>query len=238
MAANEFKSVFADEIHKYADSKKAGGYSGDYAKRMLKEFDRYCHDRGMNAPVFTKEDAGEWIRKRKSESDTTHYNRINASKNFLKYLSLKGYEVYVIRDVKYIPTNFHPHIYSQEEVTQYFLAVDNCSASRNSKYAIQFPVFFRIMYCCGTRVNETLGIRKKDVDLDHGIIMLNETKGKKQRYIVLGEDLHRLVAEYADKCFYQLKDDDYIFTNERGGRIDKKTIYNYHRDFLQQASIP
>jgi integrase len=99
-------------------------------------------------------------------------------------------------------------------------------------------VIFRILYCCGTRINETLGIKKEDVDLDKGIIRLNEAKNDKQRYVVCGEDLRLLLNVYANRCFYLLSNDDYIFTNANGGRIDEKSVYENHRAFLRHAGIP
>ena len=146
--------------------------------------------------------------------------------------------MFVVRDIKYKGTDFQPHIYTDTEVKKYFLAVDSYYSGKNRKDAIQYPVLFRILYCCGTRINETLGIRKKDIDLSKGIILLNETKNDKQRYVVMGDDLLVLVNEYANKCFYLLDDDDYIFTNANGGRLDEKTVYEKHREFLFQAGIP
>ena len=238
MAKSKFKSIFADEIQNYADNRQAAGYNSYNTKMSLSKFDRFCYAHELREPVFTRSVAEEWLEKRSDESSTTHYRRINASKNFLKYLSFKGYDVYVIRDVSFKPTDFQPHIYTEDEITRYFLAVDNYRNPVNRKAAIQYPVMFRLMYCCGTRLNETLGIRKKDIDLEHGIILLNETKNNKQRYVVAGEDLRLLLVEYANKCFYQLDDDDYIFTNANGGRLDKKTVYEDHKNFLHQANIP
>lgn len=79
----------------------------------------------------------------------------------LKYLSIKGYDVYVVRDIKYKGTDFQPHIYTDTEVKNYFLAGDIHYSIINRKDAIQYPVLFRILYCCDTRINEALGIRKK-----------------------------------------------------------------------------
>lgn len=238
MARYEFESVFSNEIQNYVNGKNAAGFNGDNFRRSLIAFDKFCKEQDIQEPVFTTCHASRWLEQRKSESHTTHYSRINASKHFLKYLSIKGYDVYVVRDIKYKGTDFQPHIYTDAETENYFLAVDSCSSSMNRKDAIQYPVLFRILYCCGTRINETLGIRKKDITLDKGIILLNETKNDKQRYVVMGDDLLGLVNEYANKCFYLLNDDDYIFTNANGGRLDEKTIYEKHRDFLFQAGIP
>lgn len=238
MARYEFSSVFAKEIQNYINDKNNAGFVGKNFRSNLIGFDKFCVEQGITEPVFTTYHAAKWLEQKDSESHTTHYSRINASKHFLTYLSIKGYDVYVVRDIKYKGTDFQPHIYTDEETDKYFLAVDNYYSSMNKKDAIQYPVLFRILYCCGTRINETIGIRKQDVDLDKGIILLNETKNDKQRYVVMGDDLLALVNEYANKCFYLMSNDDYIFTNANGGRLDEKTIYENHREFLFQAGIP
>ena len=238
MARYEFSSVFADEIRNYISDRDAAGFDGEHTRRSLIGFDRFCSAQGMEEPVFTTSHASRWLEQRESESHTTHYSRVNASRQFLKYLSIKGYDVYVVRDVKYKGTDFIPHIYTDAETERYFMAVDSYTSERNRRDAIQYPVLFRILYCCGTRINETLGIRKQDVDLDKGILLLNETKNNRQRYVVMGDDLRKLMNAYADKCFYLLGDKDYIFTNANGGRMSKDTVYEKHREFLYRAGIP
>ena len=220
MARYEFSSVFADEINAYIADRVAAGYDEKSYRVTMIAFDRFCNAHAMTEPVFTIGDASAWIEQRDTESHTTHYSRVNASKHFLAYLSIKGYNVYVVRDVKYKGTDFQPHIYTDDETTRYFRAVDSYASTVNRKDALQYPVIFRILYCCGTRINETLGIKKEDVDLGKGIIRLNESKNNKQRYVVCGEDLRLLLNLYANRCFYLLANDDYIFTNANGGRID------------------
>lgn len=238
MARYEFSSVFADEINAYIADRVAAGYDENSYRVYMIAFDRFCNAHGITEPVFTIRDASAWIERRDTEAHTTHYSRVNASKHFLAYLSIKGYDVYVVRDVKYKGTDFQPHIYTDDEAARYFRAVDSYSSTVNRKDALQYPVIFRILYCCGTRINETLGIKKEDVDLDKGIIRLNEAKNDKKRYVVCGEDLRLLLNVYANRCFYLLTNDDYIFTNANGGRIDEKSVYENHRAFLRHAGIP
>jgi integrase/recombinase XerD len=154
------------------------------------------------------------------------------------YLDRKGFDVFITRDVKFKPTDFQPHIYTDDEIKRYFRVVDAYTSSRSRKNAIQYPILFRLLYCCGTRINETLGIRKCDVDLDSGIIKLRETKNNRERYIVLGNDMQFLMTQFADKCFYLLANEGYVFTNSNGGRLSGDMIYRVHRDFLHQAGIP
>jgi len=216
----------------------ASGHKEISYRYHLRQFDRFCIAHGILQPVFTAQHAAEWIQRKENEASTTHYSRINGIKQFLLYLNSRGYSVFVTRDISFRKTDFQPHIYGEDEITRYFHAVDTYESSRNRKDAIQFPILFRLLYSCGTRINETLGIRKQDVDLEQGIIKLFETKNDCERYIVLGDDLRVLMKQFAGKCFYLLDDEDYIFTTSNGGRMSGDIVYEVHRLFLQQAGIP
>ncbi|CAM4426445.1 tyrosine-type recombinase/integrase [Paenibacillus alkaliterrae] len=233
-----FQSVFVDEMNSYLDYKISSGHNAASFYINLRRFDRFCTRQEIKEPVFTAEHAERWMQRREDEATTTHYSRINGTKQFLVFLSQKGYDVFVIRDIRFKPTEFQPHIYTEDETRKYLRAVDAYESARNRKSAIQYPVLFRLLYCCGTRINETLGIRKQDVDLENGVIKLLEAKNNCERYIVLGNDLKALMMQFAEKCFYLLGDRDYIFTTSNGGRMSGDIIYEAHRLFLQQAGIP
>ena len=238
MKREKLNSVFADEIITYLECKAASGFKSKPFGTILKKFDTFCASHKIASPAFTEEHADEWVKKREDEAHKTHYSRINTTKNFLLFLSMKGYDVVVTRDVKQKSSTFQPHIYSKDEIIRYFEAVDTFDSAKSRKDKIQYPILFRILYCCGTRINETLGIRKKDIDLDEGIIRLCETKNNRERYIVLGDDLLSLIRQFASKCFYLLNDGDYIFTTSNGARLRGKSIYERHRLFLTKAGIP
>ncbi len=74
--------------------------------------------------------------------------------------------------------------------------------------------------------------------MENGIIKLFETKNNCERYIVLGDDLRILIKQFAEKCFYLLDGEDYIFTTSNGGRMSGDVLYEVHRLFLQKAGIP
>ncbi len=238
MSRPEFKSSFADEINNYIDYKVSSGYKEKSYTILLREFDRFCVRRGIMDVSFTREDADAWSEKRETEATTSHYARVNKIKCFMEYLRLKGYDVCLLHDVFFKATDFQPHIYTDDEIRRYFNAVDTYSSGKSKMDVIIIPVLFRLLYCCGTRINETVGIRKRDVDLDAGIIKLIETKNDCERYIVLSPEMKELMGQFADKCFYLYKDDDYIFPSVAKTRRDGKRIYEIHRLLLQRAGIP
>lgn len=234
----KFISGFAEEIGRYLDYKAASGYKESSFTFILRQFDRFCAGRGIQDVSFSKEDADAWSEKKETEAPTSHYARVNKVKCFLKYLGLKGYGVYLMHDVFFRATDFQPHIYTDDEILRYFHAVDTYTSERSRMDAVQFPVLFRLLYCCGTRINETLGIKKKDIDLENGIIRLMETKNDCERYIVLGPEIKSLFEQFSDKCFYLFSDDDYIFPSAAGIRRKENRLYNIHRMILKQAGIP
>ena len=238
MKRPEFESIFKGELNAFLDAKVAAGFQERSFTIRLSVFDKFCKQQALDAPIFTEELADKWCKRRTGEATTTHYSRVNAIKHFLSYLNNRGYNVHITRDIAFKKTQFQPHIYSEDETRRYFQAVDNYETRKNKKNALQYPVLFRLLYCCGSRIDETLRIRKKDVDLEDCVIRLVETKNNRERFVALSDSLAHLTRRYADKCFYLLGDDDYIFRSESGGHCNYDTIYEHHRLFLKSAGIP
>jgi integrase len=233
-----FSSVFTDELNNYIDLQISYGFKEVSYLSDLRVFDRFCLSQLHSISEFTRDLADQWVQLRKGESATNRYSRVNTVKNFLIYLRDTGYDVFVTRDAAPGRTEFKPHIYTYDEIERYFSAVDSYDAPKNRMIKIQLPILFRLLYCCGMRINETLGIRKMDVDIDEGILKLFETKNDCERYVVLGDDLKSLMWQYADKSFYLLADDEYIFSNTNGTRYSGEVLYDYHREILRRAGIP
>lgn len=111
----KFISGFAEEIGRCLDYKAASGYMESSFTFILRQFDRFCAGWGIHDVSFSKEDADAWFEKKGTEAPTSHYARVNKVKCFLKYLGLKGYDVYLMHDVFFRTTDFQPHIYTDDE---------------------------------------------------------------------------------------------------------------------------
>lgn len=234
-----FKSVYSEQLLNYLNYRKSCGLKNVQSEyQYYRKLDQFIITEKIKEISFTKEQSLMWCNRQFNESEIGRYKRINHTKKFFEYLFLQGFNVFQFRDVKSPVRNFVPHIYSDNEITRYFLAVDTYQSDVNKKNYAQLPVLFRIFYCCGTRITETLMIRKKDVDLKEGLIKLSETKNKKHRYVVMSDSLHRLMKVFASKTFYLLSDTDYIFTNLQGGYFSRDWINELHIKFLGEARIP
>jgi integrase/recombinase XerD len=239
MKMPEFKSVYSEQMKSFLNYRMSCGLknvSSEY--QYYRKLDRFLIAEDIEEITFTKEHANRWRSRLDNESYIASYKRINTTKKFFEYMFVQGYNVFQFRDIKAPIKNFVPHIYTEDEVKRYFLAVDTYQSSLNRKNCVQLPVLFRILYGCGTRITETLMIRKKDIDLTEGIIKLSETKNAKERYVVMSDSLRDLMQQYADKTFYQLSDRDYIFRNMHGNYISSDWINELHIKILREAGIP
>lgn len=234
-----FESAYANLLDEYVEYRKNSGIRNIIAEcTVYRKLDRFIINEGINDIVFTKEHAERWKARIGEESSKTRYGRINLTKRFFEYLFIKGYKVTQFRDIRFVKSGFAPHIYTDDEIARYFYAVDSFVPKRCQKNMVQLPVLFRILYCCGTRLTETLMIRKCDVDLENGIIRLTATKKSKERFVVMSETLMSLMRQYAEKTFYAMPEDWYIFTTYEGTPFMTNSVRILHMKFLQMAKIP
>jgi integrase len=235
----ELTSVYADPINDFLCYRENCGVKKIESEyQFYRKLDQFILKEGIKNISFTQDQASGWRMPFENESESGRYKRINFTKKFFEYLFTKGYNVFQFRDIKSPKSTFIPHIYSEDEVERYFKAVDNYHSNINQLHCVQIPLLFRILYCCGTRITETLMIRKKDVDLQQGILRLSDTKNAKQRYVIMSKSLLHLMKLYADKTFYQIPDNGYIFRNLKGTNMTSDWIHELHIRILRQANIP
>lgn len=232
------KSCFKNELLKYNDLQLASGIKSDSYARQINYFDDFILSENINEIKFTEEMCNRWIKPREFEGQFTKYIRINWSIGFLQYLKAQGYDVFIPKRPKYISSQFKAYIYSEREVEKYFSCIDSYFSVKDPFVALYLPVIFRILYCCGTRIGETLSMRVKDVDIDNGILYLNETKNQKKRAVPVSEDLKLLLQAYSSKCIYLKTENDFFFSHKDNKRISEQSIYHFHRKALEDSNIP
>ena len=127
---------------------------------------------------------------------------VNALK-FLYSVTLKRPE-----EVKDIPHPKRPKvlpvILSQEEVVSFFERV------RSAKY----KAIIATAYAAGLRISEACALRITDIDSQRMRIHIRLGKGKKDRYVMLGESLLALLREYYKAA---RPEGEYLFPGQKPG---------------------
>jgi len=90
-----------------------------------------------------------------------------------------------------------------------------------------------LIYSAGLRLGELLNLKLGDIDSETMKIHIRQSKGKKDRYIMLSENVLKLLREY-----YKLyKPKDYIIEGQKGGKYSPKSVQNIFKAALKKAGI-
>lgn len=233
----KFYGINACLIEQYIAFKRSMGYALDNTYNF-KMFDDFTIKNGADFIGLTKELADNWAEKRPNESDVTRYRRVNDIINFSIYLNQIGYQTYIPRQLKTFHSTFTPYIFSKEQLKLFFTACDSTEVHRKSPMKYILPVLYRMIYGCGLRVNEALGLKYEDVNLVEGYITIRETKNGSDRILPISNSLKDICIQY-NKCYLSTFDFcDYFFPQENGKKYASDTVYRWFRKILWKAGIP
>jgi integrase len=217
------KSGFAELINKYLDYREALGYSRHTDGSMLTKFDKYCSANCPDGIELTRDVVCGWI-----DSETKGIpNKITAIRNFSKYLRAHGYDAYEYpaTGIGKVKGRFLPHMFTPEELRNLFAAIDKIQPSLwNPHLPIILPVMFRLIYSCGLRPNEGRELLRENIDFKTGAIRIINTKGKKERMVVVSDDMRECLLRYDKKRKNFAGINPYFFPSESGGVYSDKTI--------------
>jgi integrase/recombinase XerD len=223
-----FKSLLGPCIKNFISHKHALGYPYHSPARTLYHFDLLAAERFPEENTITQEMCSAWILKKPGEHPNGLLKRITPLRQLSKYMKGLGYDVYVIPN--HIPNKqikYEAHIYTDAELKAFFNAIDHCPASPLSptaRYII--PIIFRMLYCCGLRSSEARLLKKEDVSLETGKIIIRASKGWKARIVYMSEDLLAVCRDY-DSIMESILPDRYSFFPNRSGHFFNYSVTGY-----------
>lgn len=241
-----FKSLLSERLYEFVQYKQSLGYAYDTGIKKLKMFDRFCENRFPNGSDLTKEICLAWAIKRESEKNNTFLVRISPVREFGKYLISLGEDAYVLSD-RFCKKSARPtpHIYSEDEIASIWAELDNLRpCSQFPCWHIVAPAFIRLLYCCGLRPVEAQRLSVDDVDLTVGKLSIRESKGNKDRIVMIADDVCDYLRDYNIKIKAILPGREWFFptlvdkpfTADAASRIFLKT--RKRLSFDEKCSTP
>lgn len=237
-----FSSKFANHIIDFIESKRAYGYDYYESERLLYMFDRFCVTEYPEETTITQSLFFKWAEQRETENNKYRLNRISAVRELARYMRSIGVAAYILpfdivrKDPKHIP-----HIYSQEELHKIFNELDKCKYDPVSPARhLVIPIIFRAIYCCGLRPIEARRLKCEDVDLNTGSMKIMESKGHKDRIVVMTPDLLDLCITYNQKVSQIYPTRIYFFpspTNDGKGMYSMSWIIPTFRKALISSGL-
>lgn len=158
----------------------------------------------------------------KSSSHTYANQAINAIKISLKIQGKSESEIMTIVRPKKEKTL--PKVLSQDEVKKIFEATIN----------VKHKTMLMLGYSCGLRVSEVASVRVIDIDSSRMIVLIKQSKGRKDRITTLSEKMLIQLREY----HVQYKPKEWLFENpDRSSHITTRTIQRVFNDAKDKAKI-
>jgi integrase/recombinase XerD len=105
--------------------------------------------------------------------------------------------------------------------------------------ALRDRALLELMYACGLRASEAIGLELGDVDLDTGILRARG-KGSKERLVPIGSTASRAVVAYLGRGRPKLAGDRMepaLFLNHRGGRLTRQGLYKIVQRHARTAGL-
>ena len=229
---------FAEVAQEFIQYKRSTGFKYADEPKCLSRFCRFSEEQGVTEIKISRSLAEKWTAPRAGESEKSRSHRITCIRQFAIYLNNLGYDAYIVPEVKGLNhSSFVPYIFTHEQIAAVIKAADETEpkeAARNMHLAL--PVIFRILYGCGLRVSEVVGLRCRDVNLKDGILTIREAKTDRDRYIPLSDSVKEACISYADKIWWE-KDSDFFFPAPDKTMLSPRTVCQRYRRYLEAAGI-
>jgi integrase/recombinase XerD len=236
------EKTFTQIVGDYVQEKRAIGYHFGKASRTLHRIVDIQEGIDHGTPRLSRELVDRWIEKTPWENETNRSNRISVLRGLGIYMARMGYDAIIVpqrlahvKDYAYVP-----YIFSDRELGSLLGTVDQLCATGISPHSdLVFPLVFRILIGCGSRITETLQIEKKDVDVENGTLLLLNTKNSKERIIPMADSLAQRCREYVcnTQSIRSFNSSRWFFPNKESMPYNSGTAYGLYRKALRLSDI-
>lgn len=243
-----FNGFLSEYCKKFIDYKRSLGFKvcEPYCHRlwdMDNLFSRYPSEN--HSITITKDMTESYVALRNNESVKTQHLRMSTIRQFSLFMNRIGFDFYIYPKTAFvqIKEDYIPFILTHYQVNKLFEVLDHLPYSqRYPKYHLIYPMLCRVLYGCGLRLNEALSLRMRDLDMEHGIIVLSNTKNYSQRMVPMSISLHKYCRQYISKMEFHDGYDDYLFPScsqehYYTKNLNSGTAYFRLREFMRKAEI-
>ena len=110
-----------------------------------------------------------------------------------------------------------PYIFSDTELAALFRASDQLKPKKSDAFApVIAPVLFRLIYTCGLRPGEGNELKRGNINFDTGEILIAKNKQKKQRIVVMSDDMLTFCRRYDNQRSFFASESDFFFPAKQG----------------------
>ncbi|MBL7913311.1 MAG: site-specific integrase [Bacteroidia bacterium] len=244
---DDLKEVEKPKTHKELPLSNALNELSEETQKKVKEFENWMHSkRYSSSTIGTYTDAlrtflrfyahkavseisnndviifnNEYILKNKFSA--SYQNQVvNGIKLFFRTVENKSINIESIHRPK--KEKLLPNVLSKEEIKLILNAHSN----------IKHKAMLSLIYSCGLRCGELISLRLENVDSKRGLLLIKQSKGKKDRIVPLSLKILELLRIYYIAC----KPKVYLFEGQKTSEpYDERSLQNVLKQSLEKAKI-
>lgn len=193
----KLKTELLDTYNDMLELKASLGYNKDTYRLNIVSLIEYFKEYFPDANELTKDMVDGWLMSQNFKTENTRRLTIINLRHFTKYINAIGEKSFVPGSDYNVKSNrFIPYIFSDSELKSLFNAIDDIKHCPKTHVEMMVPLIFRMQLCCGMRPNEPLNLKITDINLKSGDIFIRKTKKRKDRHIMMSEDMRKLCNVY------------------------------------------
>lgn len=193
---------------------------------------------GVEPAAATVDDLSRFLQEQVDAglSKRSQARRVSSVKALYRFLDAEGRLTENPCDRLATP-RLNPHLPTVLSVEEVLAILDSVDLSKPEGHRNR--CMLEVLYSCGLRVSELVGLRISDIFLDEGFIRVFG-KGSKQRLVPIGEPAAaaiRLYREQRDAGPVKKAAEDILFLNRRGGKLTREMVFHIVKDQAAAAGI-
>lgn len=234
-----YQSILGDEMTSYIGILREAGKYTAHVECTLSEIDQQFLTSYRTKKELTEDDILDWD-KALSCTPATRNKKYSALKGFAVYLNACGIPCTIPEIPRKSATEYTPYIYSHSEWIRIIQVSDNLRDALlrpGSNMPVVFPILVRLLYACGLRLGEALGIRVGDINFQNGTLTVKKAKRKKQRLVPMQHSMTNLLFSYCCRLGINNTDEAYIFACPDGLPYSNSWAERWFSVVLHRARI-
>jgi len=137
---------------------------------------------------------------------------------------------------------YAPHSFEDDELQRFFCECDHIQPYLGRTTSVlrklTLPVFFRLLYSSGLRTTEARLLRKENVDLERGVLDIQQSKGYDQHYVVLHDTMNDLMRRYNQAISPLQPGRAYFFQSQKGSYYSRDWVEDNFSALWYKANGP
>jgi integrase len=229
-------SALEQRLREYLAVRRALGYKLERAAKLLAQFLAWLDERDQS--VITAELAFQWATLPPATGSGWHRQRLSVVRGFAAHLHAidPAHEVPPADLLLSRPRRAVPYLYSKREV---LALMDAASIIPTAHRAATMRALIGLLAVTGMRIGEAIRLDRSDIDADHGLIVVRDSKFGKSRELALDPTTIAALLRYLRRQDRPtpVEPTAAVFTSATGTRLTYCNVHLAFKRIVRRAGL-